>query len=160
MVTNVDEAGTLTLSTLQPVDGIDVTATLTDIDSVNSESLTGAVTVCGHQAWKWAKSLNHAMAPMTDIDEARSSGHLQAERRVDLEPLPASATATYTDPQGSDKTARWRYRRVSGAGEVRSDNEYSPGVPDQDLDDGVAIRELTTAITREVAENSAAGTAM
>ena len=31
-VTNVDEAGTLTLSTLQPVDGIDVTATLTDID--------------------------------------------------------------------------------------------------------------------------------
>ena len=35
MVTNVDEAGTLTLSTLQPVDGIDVTATLTDIDSVD-----------------------------------------------------------------------------------------------------------------------------
>ena len=44
MVTNVDEAGTLTLSTLQPVDGIDVTATLTDIDSVTDGNPTGTVT--------------------------------------------------------------------------------------------------------------------
>ena len=38
-VTNVDEAGTLTLSTLQPVDGIEVTTTLTDIDSVADDEL-------------------------------------------------------------------------------------------------------------------------
>ena len=44
-VTNADEAGTLTLSTLQPVDGIELTTTLTDID--------GAVT---DVTYKWAKS--------------------------------------------------------------------------------------------------------
>ena len=41
MVTDVDEAGTLTLSTLQPVDGIEVTTKLTDIDSVTGQNLHG-----------------------------------------------------------------------------------------------------------------------
>ena len=89
MVTNVDEAGTLTLSTLQPVDGIDVTATLTDID--------GAVT---DTAWKWAKSLNHAGA-YTDIDGATEA--IYKPKPADLNHY-LRATATYTDPQGSDKT--------------------------------------------------------
>ena len=43
MVTNVDEAGMLTLSTLQPVDGIPVmTATLTDIDGAVMVTLPGS----------------------------------------------------------------------------------------------------------------------
>ena len=46
-VTNVDEAGTLTLSTLQPVDGIDCLL-LRDPD------IDGTVTAS--PTWKWAKS--------------------------------------------------------------------------------------------------------
>ena len=42
-VTNVDEAGTLTLSTLQPVDGIQLMTTLTDIDSVTSGNPSGVL---------------------------------------------------------------------------------------------------------------------
>ena len=34
-VTNVDEAGTVTLSTLQPVEGVEMTASLTDIDEAD-----------------------------------------------------------------------------------------------------------------------------
>ena len=37
MVTNADEAGTLTLSTLQPRVGTPLTATLTDIDGAVSD---------------------------------------------------------------------------------------------------------------------------
>ena len=57
-VTNVDEAETLTLSTLQPVDGIVVTATLTDIDGTPSDT-----------KWKWAKS-STAAGVYTDIEGA------------------------------------------------------------------------------------------
>ena len=35
-VINVDEAGTITLSTLQPVDGVPMTASLTDTDVVTN----------------------------------------------------------------------------------------------------------------------------
>ena len=89
----------LTLSTLQPVDGIEVTAALTDIDSVASGNLLGTVTA-GDIAWKWAKSPNRA-GTYADID---------GETAAMYTPKPADvkhylrATATYTDPQGSDKT--------------------------------------------------------
>ena len=48
-VTNVDEAGTVKLSALQPASGVDFTATLTDIDS-GSKGLTSIAT------WQWARS--------------------------------------------------------------------------------------------------------
>ena len=145
-VTNVDEAGTLTLSTLQPVDGIDVTATLTDIDSVNSDNLTGTVTP-EDIAWKWAKSLNHA-GTYTDID---------GEMAANYTPKPADlnhylrATATYTDPQGSDKTEM----AISAHKVLAPRSTNTPPVFEDS--DGV---EITTEglITREVAENSDAGT--
>ena len=58
-VTNVDEAGTLTLSTLQPVDGIELTAVLTDIDGATLPDVT----------WKWAKSSSRT-GVYTDIEGA------------------------------------------------------------------------------------------
>ena len=44
-VTNVDEDGTLTLSSRQPVDGIELETELTDIDGTTSDT-----------TWKWEKS--------------------------------------------------------------------------------------------------------
>ena len=80
----MDEAGTLTLSTLQPVDGIGLTTMLTDID--------GAVTA---DTWKWAKSSTAAGA-YTDIEGAMASSYTPKPADVDHY---LRATATYTDPQ-------------------------------------------------------------
>ena len=52
-VTNVDEAGTVKLSALQPAPGVVFTATLTDIDS-GSEELTTSAT------WQWARSRSNS----------------------------------------------------------------------------------------------------
>ena len=145
MVTNVDEAGTLTLSTLQPVDGIEVTAALTDIDSVADGNPTGTVTD-DDIVWKWAKSRNKT-GPYTDID---------GETAAMYTPDPADvnnylrATAKYTDPQGSDKT-----EMVSSARKVltgRSTN--TPPVFKNPDGDEIAAG---TNITREVAENTRKG---
>ena len=143
MVTNVDEAGTLTLSTLQPVDGIPVMTTLTDIDSVTSENSPGTVTA-EEIAWKWAKSLSHA-GTYTDID---------GETSVNYTPKPADlnhylrATATYTDPQGSDKT-----EMAISAHKVLAPRSTNTAPVFKDAD-GDEIMDGT----REVAENAAAGT--
>ena len=108
-VTNVDEAGTLTLSTLQPVDGIDVTATLTDIDGEPS-----GVT------WKWAKSSSKTGA-YTVIEAAAAATYT---------PKPADkdhylrATATYTDPRvPASPRRRQRTTRC-----CRAEHEHPPCV--------------------------------
>ena len=144
MVTNVDEAGTLTLSTLQPVDGVDVTATLTDIDSVTDGNLPG--TVDEDIAWKWAKSLNRAGA-YTDID-----GKIEATYKPTPDDLDhyLRATATYMDGQGSDKT-----EMAMSAHKVLAPRSTNTPPVFEDSD-GVEIPNADS-ITREVAENSAAG---
>ena len=144
MVTNVDEAGTLTLSTLQPVDGIDVTATLTDIDSVSQWEPHGYRVTPVDIAWKWAKSLNHA-GTYTDID---------GETLATYKPTPDDldhylrATATYMDGQGSDKT-----EMVISAHKVLAPRSTNTAPVFKDADGGDIMDG-----TREVAENSAAGT--
>ena len=144
-VTNVDEAGMLTLSTLQPVDGIEVTAALTDIDSVASGNLLGTVTA-GDIAWKWAKSPNRA-GTYADID---------GETAAMYTPKPADvnhylrATATYTDPQGSDKT-----EMVISAHKVLTPRSTNTAPVFKNAD-GEEIPSGTT-IDREVAENTGKG---
>ena len=91
-VTNEDEAGTLTLSTLQPVDGIEVTTTLTDIDSVANANAPGTVTAADI-AWKWAKSLNYS-SNYTDIEGATLAAYTPTPDDVNHY---LRATATYTD---------------------------------------------------------------
>ena len=98
-VTNEDEGGTLTLSTLQPVDGIEVTTTLTDIDSVATGNAPGTVTAA-NIAWKWAKSRNYS-GTYTDIEGATLAAYTPKPDDVNHY---LRATATYTDPQGPDKT--------------------------------------------------------
>ena len=137
-VTNVDEAGTLTLSTLQPVDGIVVTTTLTDIDVADGTPITADVT------WKWAKSSSRTGAYTV----------IEGETEATYIPEPADinhylrATATYTDPQGSGKM-----KMVVSAYKVvvaRSTNT-PPVFKDAD---GM---EIENGITREVAENTPKG---
>ena len=57
-VDNVDEDGTVTLTTLQPVDGEAITATLTDPDG----------TPTGIPEWQWANS-DSADGPFTNIEK-------------------------------------------------------------------------------------------
>ena len=89
-VNNVDEPGSVTLSTLQPLVAIQLTATLDDPDVV-----LGSVT------WSWARSPNGA------TDWAQISG----EEFDTYTPIAGDvgyylrATAAYTDGEGSDKTA-------------------------------------------------------
>ena len=134
-VTNVDEAGTLTLSTLQPVDGIQLTTTLTDIDGDTSD-LT----------WKWAKSSSKTGA-YTDIEGETLSSYT---------PKPADvghylrATETYTDLQGSGKTA---VATTANKVLVRRSTNTAPVFKNAD---GVEIP-AETVISREVVENTPKG---
>ena len=90
-VGNVEEAGTVTLSSTQPIEGTPLTATLDDPDNVS-----GSVT------WSWESSPNR-----------NSSGTLiSGETSATYTPVAADvnrflrATASYTDGEGSGKSAQ------------------------------------------------------
>ena len=87
-VTNVDEEGTVTLSSLQPQVGTALTAELSDPDgdpsSVN---------------WRWARG-DISTGPFTNVSSGASYTPAAADMAKYLR-----ATATYTDPQGSGKNA-------------------------------------------------------
>ena len=128
-VTNEDEAGTVTLSAVQPRVGVAVTASLTDIDGPVS-----GVT------WQWNDGNN-------DIDEATSDTYTPTAGNVDDT---LRATAMYTDPQGPEKTAF-----DDSAQRVAADTRNrAPVFNDQDtVTEGV--QNATT--TRSVAENAVGG---
>ena len=89
-VTNLDEAGTVTLSSEKPTVGYNLTATPGDPDG----DLTDVT-------WQWSKSAN--MNSWMDISEATSMSYTPTPMDVGYH---LRATATYTDPLGSGKTAR------------------------------------------------------
>ena len=131
-VINVDEAGTITLSTLQPVEGVSMTASLTDIDAVTNNTVM----------WKWAKSRSRT-CDFTDVVVATDT------YTPDTVGMYVCAMATYTDGQDSNKTkdATSAYRVL----EQRSTNT----APEFQDSEGVAIPSV--GITREVPENTAKG---
>ena len=141
-VTNVDEDGTLTLLNRQPVDGIELLTELTDIDSrePNLSDLTG-------QTWKWEKSTSRTSG-WTVIDEATEAMYTPAP--ADLNNY-LRATVTYTDPQGSGKSEM----AVSDMKVIAKRSTNTAPVFRNADDEEIAGG---TAITREVVENSAAGT--
>ena len=87
-VTNVDEAGTVTLSTVQPQVGTELTAMLEDTDG-DPTSVT----------WQWGRG-DTSTGPFPNI----SSGASYTPAAPDVGKF-LQATATYTDPQGPGKTA-------------------------------------------------------
>ena len=88
-VTNVDEAGTVTLSNVQPQVGTELTAMLEDTDG-DPTSVT----------WQWGRG----DTPDGSFDNI-SSGASYTPAAADVGKF-LQATATYTDPQGPGKTAR------------------------------------------------------
>ena len=108
-VTNVDEAGTVTLSRVQPQVGISISASLTDLDGTPS-----GVT------WRWATSTSDT-TPDPFIQGRTSSSYTPVAGDV------ASylwAFASYTDPQGSGKTATTTQVATPSPYTVKAKNEY------------------------------------
>ena len=136
-VTNLDEAGTVTLSAVAPYPGVDLIATLSDPDS---EEITGA-------GWQWSKSMseNGSYNAIEDAEEATYSpvsGDVGFYLR---------ATVTYTDGHGPDKSAM-----ATSAYQVQAVNvpNAAPVFPDQDSE---MPGDQSTTATRMVEENTAAG---
>ena len=90
-VDNVDEAGTVTLSSTQPQVAIELTAVLDDPDGVS-----GSVT------WSWAGSSN-GISSWTPISGATSAAYTPVAADVGDY---LQATASYTDGEGSGKSAQ------------------------------------------------------
>ena len=95
MVTDVDEAGTVTLMPTSLVVGSEVTASLTDLDG----GVTGTT-------WQWAKSMT-MNGTFTDIGTATSASYTPSRttRACTCRPRPATPTAT--------ALARWPPARPS-----------------------------------------------
>ena len=89
-VTNVDEMGTVTLSAMKPTVGMEIMATLADLD----DGITGTT-------WQWASSSD--MSTWADIeDDATSASYTPVEADANMY---LRATAMYTDGEGSGKMA-------------------------------------------------------
>ena len=124
-VTNVDEAGTVELSTVQPQVGTELTASLRDLDG--NPSLV---------SWQWARG-ESATGPFTNVSSgANPAGYTPVAGDVGKF---LRATATYTDPQGAGKSAHAVSDNAVQAAPV------SNGAPEFSAD----------TATRSVAENAA-----
>ena len=138
-ITNVEETGTVTLDTLQPQVGEEVTATLTDPDTIEGADLSTIT-------WQWYSG-SSPIANATD-----GAGELTSMYTPDAGGIRSTlrAQAMYDDGEGDDKTTR-----VNSYRNVRSEppDNTAPSFPDQNPGT-VAI---DTEQDREVAENTPAG---
>ena len=140
-VTNVDEPGTVKLTTLAPRAGIALTASVSDPDSAPAD-VTGAV-------WQWAKSQN-GTSGWGDIDKATLSTYMPADGDAGYY---LRAMVTYKDRESVRDTKTAVGVSANAVKAARSDND-APEFTDED--DGVEENQAT----REVAENTAAGEAI
>ena len=123
-VTNVDEPGKVTLSALRPQSQTEFTATHTDPDGPDGPD-AGEIT---DLKWQWAKSMTMD-GSYSDIDKAIMIRYTPQDDDIDSY---LRVTATYTDPEGSDKSAMARSAYKVQA--VRGDNN-APVFPDEDGDE-------------------------
>ena len=134
-VTDEEEPGSIMLSTLQPQVGQQVTATLTDGDTIDASTVN----------WVWLRG-------STPIDGSSSTGAVTAT----YTPVEGDvgnrlrAMATYDDSEGDDKTAQEDSSRP-----VRHAPETNTGPVFPDQDPGTTGDQTDQA--REVAENTTAG---
>ena len=135
-VTNVDEPGKVTLSTLQPQVGVDITATLDDPDNETATTIS----------WQWYRG----SSPITGaVDGASSTTSTYSPTTGDVGSR-LRARAMYDDGEAEDKTAQ--EDSANGVRRAPTSNT-DPVFPDQDLNQNG----VQTAQSREVAENTAAG---
>ena len=140
-VTNVDEDGEVTLSNLQPEDGVEITAELDDPD--------GRVS---NPEWQWARSKVTNPSVDDDIDWDDIDGATVSTYQPDSDDVDEylRATVSYTDGEGADKSAAEKSAYEVQAPDTRND---PPKFPDQDDQ----IEGDQTDQTRTVAEDIAAG---
>ena len=164
-VINLDEPGTVRLSTLQPKVGFLISATVTDPDGQDDASLPieGIENVLTTDAtWQWSRSMSEE-GPWTDIAASSTAGITSNTAAytpsTDDVGYYLRATASYFDGHSTgdpveddpDKIAR----EVSA--NMVLDEDYSntpPMFPDQDPDQD----DVQTDQTRSVQENASAGT--
>ncbi len=90
-VNNLDEAGAVTLSSTQPLEGTPLTATLDDPDDV-----------LGGETWSWARSPN-GTSSWTPISGATTDSYTPVAADLNLY---LRVTASYTDEEGAGKSAQ------------------------------------------------------
>ena len=130
-VTNVDEDGEVTLSTLQPQVGINLTATLTDRDGRISRT-----------TWQWARSTTVG-GSYENITGATSATYTPHPSDVTYF---LRATASYTDGHGGSKTAM---EPSAKAVQIRAIGNVAPVFPDQDPNTPGVQNTATTINVRE-----------
>ena len=98
-VTNVEEEGMVTLSALQPESGTELTATLTDPDSLDdpADDVVGPAML----TWQWARSTSMS-GSFANIANATSATYSPVDGDNNFY---LRAMASYTDEEGSSKTA-------------------------------------------------------
>ena len=148
IVTNVDEAGKVTLSSIQPQAGVALTATLVDPDGGET-----------NMEWQWSSArTDGADASFTNIEGATSATYTPVGDDPATEDVNESdegkflrATVTYNDAQAPDDPdtadtdeAVDRMLMATSANAVREAPETNDGP------------EFAATITREVKENTAA----
>ena len=136
-VTDVDEAGMVSIDRPQPQASRPLGALLSDEDD-------GVVV----QGWQWARSADGTT--WTDIEGATSPRRSPAPDDVDTY---LRATVTYSDKFGADKTASAVSANVV---EAKTLSNAAPSFADQDDDETTPYIE----VARSVAENTAVGTAI
>ena len=139
-VTNVEEPGMITLSTLQPQVDEDIIATLSDPDTIDATD-QAAVT------WQWYRG-NNPIAGATDAtvnNTVPTSTYIPAAGDIGSV---VSAKAMYDDDEGDDKTAE--QDSAHAAREAPTSN-VPPTFP-------TLAGETDTNQTREISENTLAGT--
>ena len=104
-VTDVEEAGTVALSSVQPVVSSPLTATLTDPDDIETDI-----------TWLWESSSNRTS--WAAVSGANSTSYSYTPVAGD-EGRYLRATASYTDGRGSGKSARAGLRQCSAGGGAR-----------------------------------------
>ena len=131
-VTDVDEPGVVTLSSLQPQVGADLTATL---DAPEQHEDTTTVT------WKWEKSSRSGSSGWSDIDDAGETDTYQPNAEIGY----IRATASYTDSDNEERTPS-----AVSVNKVRPEPEST--------DQAATFPTAANANNRSVDENSPADT--
>ena len=130
-VTNVEEPGSIMLSTLQPQVEIPITATISDPDNPDATSLVDLT-------WEWLRG--------EDVI-AGATGATYTPMVTDVGSV-LTARASYDDAEGEDKAAE---TESAHAVRAKPDTNTPPAFPDQDPD------ATGNQQTRMVAENTPAG---
>ena len=121
-VSNVNEAGTVTLSTMSPAVGSEVTASLTDLD--------GGIT---RTSWQWA-SADAMDGSFEDITGADSASYTPVEGDAGMY---LQATASYTDGHGTGKMATSEAVMVNADTVAGYDTDGTPGIQIDELFDAI-----------------------